>query len=253
MMQRMIHVLHCCAIKHRERVSNMMRTEYFSKQLLRSQRFQKESNILIVLLKAYEGNLLILSTMQENIYQLKYRISTLENEKQRHAIEICQRKIQQHMKQFNDLLEENYRCYIYRFYCLADGEITQRKCYTALIEETKGTVLLIRKELCVLMNEVANDIYLLDRYRHSYQSMKRIFLSYDDKGKREEKRLYERMVKEKEYDDQIIGKVRKTLAWNQKRLQEMDRRLRSVLMKAERIYDEKKEEWTMGKKRERIK
>jgi len=210
--------------------------EYLTQEIMKKRGFYKERAVLVGILKAYDKNKQILLSLNDCIHQMKLTIMAIEVDKQREVLINRQRKMKMKAKCLIEMYDDCYQNYISQIYQLIEMNPTQFVHYQNLLDDTKKYIMCIQQEINSLSNEMYSNIRLVDNYRRSYKSMRKVFHDFKNlKGKR--KRFYELALKKKEHDYLYMGKLRKAMILNNKRLKDVTQRFTSVIMKINHMYD----------------
>ena len=179
--------------------------------------------LLIAMLKAFYNQTQILNDKKQFLYELQSKlICKLINDEQQVLLYGKTKKIAVRMRKLLNLTNHYYDNYRYALIKILESEIAMKQMKLKLYEETKQDIILLKHEINALVNEIRIMISHIDGYRNSYKAIKRLAASNN---------YYANLLKEKEKDYLLLGRLRKSLVRVEKTLQEQDRRWNSTLIK----------------------
>jgi len=188
--------------------------------------------LLIAMLKAFYNQTQILNDKKQFLYELQSKlICKLINDEQQVLLYGKTKKIAVRMRKLLNLTNHYYDNYRYALIKILESEIAMKQMKLKLYEETKQDIILLKHEINALVNEIRIMISHIDGYRNSYKAIKRLAASNKISKNELKKNYYANLLKEKEKDYLLLGRLRKSLVRVEKTLQEQDRRWNSTLIK----------------------
>lgn len=188
--------------------------------------------LLIAMLKAFYNQTQILNDKKQFLYELQSKlICKLINDEQQVLLYGKTKKIAVRMRKLLNLTNHYYDNYRYALIKILESEIAMKQMKLKLYEETKQDIMLLKHEINALVNEIRIMISHIDGYRNSYKAIKRLAASNKISKNELKKNYYANLLKEKEKDYLLLGRLRKSLVRVEKTLQEQDRRWNSTLIK----------------------
>lgn len=189
-------------------------------------------SLLIAMLKAFYNQTQILNDKKQFLYELQSKlICKLINDEQQVLLYGKTKKIAVRMRKLLNLTNHYYDNYRYALIKILESEIAMKQMKLKLYEETKQDIMLLKLEINALINEIRIMISHIDGYRNSYKAIRRLVTSYKISKNELKKNYYDNLLKEKEKDYLLLGRLRKSLVRVEKTLQEQDRRWNSTLIK----------------------
>ncbi len=189
-------------------------------------------SLLIAMLKAFYSQTQILNDKKQFLYEMQSEfVCNLINDEQKVLLYGKTKKIAVRMRKLLNVTDHYYDNYRYALIEILESEVAMKQIKLKLYEETKQDIMLLKHEINALVNEIRIMISHIDGYRNSYKAIKRLSVSSKISKNELKKNYYGKLLKEKEKDYLILGRLRKSLVKVEKTLQEQDRRWNSTLIK----------------------
>ena len=168
--------------------------------------------LLIAMLKAFYNQTQILNDKKQFLYELQSKlICKLINDEQQVLLYGKTKKIAVRMRKLLNLTNHYYDNYRYALIKILESEIAMKQMKLKLYEETKQDIILLKHEINALVNEIRIMISHIDGYRNSYKAIKRLAASNKISKNELKKNYYANLLKEKEKDYLLLGRLRKSL------------------------------------------